>query len=413
MARQGARRSPSRRSRSLGGIRTITHRGAESRTSPPSRTCSRPPARAAADVRARRGGGDPLGLRRGAEGDRRRARRRRGARRRGPRTRRTPRSSGTRIRTGTSRCSSPSSRWSRRPPGPARGGSRSRRRSRPSSPGRTTSSAWRRSAAPTSAPAARTRESRSARTALADGARGPRRVPAVHGRPSSTPATRTRRPSSSRRWPISRASSSSALPGETPVIYERGRGLPDGGAKVVRSSDDDEVTLIGAGITLLEALKAADALAEEGVTARVIDLYSVKPIDVETLRARRPRRRRPLRRRRGPLARGRPRRGGAGSLRRRGREPAKASTRPRGCRPCGKPEELLAEAGSTRTTSARAARGEASAQPSRGPLLSSTSDTLPTGWGSGPLATRDERTDRSWHVTSRAGSAAAPPAVYA
>ena len=71
----------------------------------------------------------------------------------------------------------------------------------------------------------------------------------------------------------------------TPVLYEAGEDFPVGGAKVVRSSDDDDVTLIGAGITLHEALKAADALAEQGVTARVIDLYSVKPVDGETLRA--------------------------------------------------------------------------------------------------------------------------------
>jgi transketolase len=73
--------------------------------------------------------------------------------------------------------------------------------------------------------------------------------------------------------------------GESPVIYDAGEEFPVGGAKVVRSSDDDEVTLIGAGITLHEALKAADTLAEEGVNARVIDLYSVKPVDVDTLRA--------------------------------------------------------------------------------------------------------------------------------
>jgi transketolase len=71
---------------------------------------------------------------------------------------------------------------------------------------------------------------------------------------------------------------------ETPVIYDAGEDFPVGGAKVARSSDDDEVTLIGAGITLHEALKAADSLAGEGVSARVIDLYSVKPVDVETLR---------------------------------------------------------------------------------------------------------------------------------
>jgi transketolase len=71
----------------------------------------------------------------------------------------------------------------------------------------------------------------------------------------------------------------------TPVIYEPGDDFPVGGSRVARASDDDEVTLIGAGITLHEALKAADELAEEGVNARVIDLYSVKPVDVETLRA--------------------------------------------------------------------------------------------------------------------------------
>ena len=71
----------------------------------------------------------------------------------------------------------------------------------------------------------------------------------------------------------------------TPVIYGPDEDFPVGGCKVVRSSDTDDVTIVGAGITLHEALKAADALAEEGVNARVIDLYSVKPIDVETLRA--------------------------------------------------------------------------------------------------------------------------------
>ena len=58
-----------------------------------------------------------------------------------------------------------------------------------------------------------------------------------------------------------------------------------GGAKVVRSSEDDDVTLIGAGVTLHEALKAADLLDGDEITARVIDLYSVKPVDAEKLRA--------------------------------------------------------------------------------------------------------------------------------
>jgi transketolase len=69
----------------------------------------------------------------------------------------------------------------------------------------------------------------------------------------------------------------------TPVLYEAGEDFPIGGSKVVREGDD--VTIVGAGITLHEALKAADTLSGEGVSARVIDLYSVKPIDAETLRA--------------------------------------------------------------------------------------------------------------------------------
>jgi transketolase len=69
---------------------------------------------------------------------------------------------------------------------------------------------------------------------------------------------------------------------DTPVLYSADEQFPIGGAKVVR--DGDDVTLIGAGITLHEALKAADTLANDGVSARVIDLYSVKPVDGETLR---------------------------------------------------------------------------------------------------------------------------------
>ena len=69
----------------------------------------------------------------------------------------------------------------------------------------------------------------------------------------------------------------------TPVLYAPDDDFPIGGSKVVR--DGDDVTIVGAGITLHEALKAADALAEEDISARVIDLYSVKPIDADTLRA--------------------------------------------------------------------------------------------------------------------------------
>jgi len=70
-----------------------------------------------------------------------------------------------------------------------------------------------------------------------------------------------------------------------PTIYSADDEFPIGGAKVVRESDDDQVTLVGAGVTLHEALKAADALAQDGINARVVDLYSVKPVDAETLTA--------------------------------------------------------------------------------------------------------------------------------
>jgi transketolase len=72
---------------------------------------------------------------------------------------------------------------------------------------------------------------------------------------------------------------------KTPVLYPPGDAFPIGGARVVRRSDDDAVTLVGAGITLHEALAAADTLAAEGIAARVIDLYTVKPIDEATIRA--------------------------------------------------------------------------------------------------------------------------------
>jgi transketolase len=70
-----------------------------------------------------------------------------------------------------------------------------------------------------------------------------------------------------------------------PTIYEADEEFTIGGSRVVRESDDDQVTLIGAGVTLHEALTAADALASDGINARVIDLYSVKPVDADTLAA--------------------------------------------------------------------------------------------------------------------------------
>jgi transketolase len=72
--------------------------------------------------------------------------------------------------------------------------------------------------------------------------------------------------------------------GKTPVIYDADEPFSIGGSKLVRSSDQDDVTLIGAGVTLHEALKAHDLLREHNLTARVIDLYSIKPMDHATVR---------------------------------------------------------------------------------------------------------------------------------
>ena len=71
----------------------------------------------------------------------------------------------------------------------------------------------------------------------------------------------------------------------TSVLYEAGEDFPVGGSKVLRSSDEDDVTIVAAGITVHEALAAAETLAGDGIAARVIDCYSVKPIDVDTLRS--------------------------------------------------------------------------------------------------------------------------------
>lgn len=73
--------------------------------------------------------------------------------------------------------------------------------------------------------------------------------------------------------------------GATPVIYAAGERFPVGGCKVLRQSDSDQATLIAAGITLHEALAAHEQLAQDGIAVRVIDLYSIKPLDIDTLTA--------------------------------------------------------------------------------------------------------------------------------
>ncbi|EGX55539.1 transketolase [Streptomyces zinciresistens K42] len=72
--------------------------------------------------------------------------------------------------------------------------------------------------------------------------------------------------------------------GEAPVLYGPDEEFPVGGSKVLRSGPHDRLTVVAAGVTVHEALAAADVLEGEGIAIRVVDLYSVKPVDRETLR---------------------------------------------------------------------------------------------------------------------------------
>ncbi|RVX44110.1 transketolase [Nonomuraea polychroma] len=71
--------------------------------------------------------------------------------------------------------------------------------------------------------------------------------------------------------------------GSTPVIYEPGERFPVGGSRVLRHSPGDRATIVAAGVTVHEALAAAEELAGAGVPVGVIDLYSVKPVDAAAL----------------------------------------------------------------------------------------------------------------------------------
>ena len=72
--------------------------------------------------------------------------------------------------------------------------------------------------------------------------------------------------------------------GKTKVIYPSGERFPVGGSRVLHRSENDQVTIVGAGVTVYEALDAYSELRGQGIGARVVDAYSVKPIDVATLR---------------------------------------------------------------------------------------------------------------------------------
>lgn len=71
---------------------------------------------------------------------------------------------------------------------------------------------------------------------------------------------------------------------KTPVLYSAYEEFPIGGSKTLKFSPSDQITLIGAGVTLNESLKAHEALKLEGIMTRVIDLYSVKPVDSATIK---------------------------------------------------------------------------------------------------------------------------------
>jgi transketolase len=71
---------------------------------------------------------------------------------------------------------------------------------------------------------------------------------------------------------------------KTPVLYDNEELFPRGGSKTLRQSSRDRAAIIAAGITVFEALDAADRLAADGVCVRVIDAYCVQPLDAETIR---------------------------------------------------------------------------------------------------------------------------------
>ncbi|MGH7231159.1 MAG: transketolase family protein, partial [Nitrospiraceae bacterium] len=70
---------------------------------------------------------------------------------------------------------------------------------------------------------------------------------------------------------------------KSPILYGSDEAFPIGGSKVVRKSDSDRLTIVAAGVTLFEALKAHDQLKAAGISVRVVDLYSIAPIDRATL----------------------------------------------------------------------------------------------------------------------------------
>jgi len=100
------------------------------------------------------------------------------------------------------------------------------------------------------------------------------------------PVTRCAPRSWSSRWPPTRGSVflRTSRP-KTLVIYNNDEAFPIGDAKVLRQSAEDKVTVVAAGVTLYEALKAADALKGQNIGITVIDAYSIKPLGKEVIKA--------------------------------------------------------------------------------------------------------------------------------
>lgn len=71
---------------------------------------------------------------------------------------------------------------------------------------------------------------------------------------------------------------------KTAILYDTEDTFPIGGSKILRESSEDKVTIVSAGVTLHEALKAHEILQAGGIATRIVDLYSIKPVDAEALR---------------------------------------------------------------------------------------------------------------------------------
>jgi transketolase len=72
---------------------------------------------------------------------------------------------------------------------------------------------------------------------------------------------------------------------KTPVLYNNEEQFPIGGAKILRQAAGDKVTIVAAGVTLNEALKAADSLKNQGIGVTVIDAYSIKPLAKDVIQS--------------------------------------------------------------------------------------------------------------------------------